>query len=174
MSRIIVATVGATPIVTVRAQRWAVSALVLVAFGLGSFGVVAAKTALRGPRSLPGVLVALAFLALAAWVAKRALWKLTGSVRIVVEPEGVVIARRYAGHTVSQQTATRSEVARLEIVKPVVREEDDTDARSFLRIAKMGGAIIDVGRDLDLSDADARALGAAIMRKKVRKKVRKG
>lgn len=134
---------------------------------LGSFGVVVAETALRGPRSLLGVLLALAlaFLALAAWIAKRALWKLTGSVRIVVEPEGVVIERRYAGHTVSQQTATRSEVARLEIVKPVVREDDDTDARSFVRIPTKCGAVIEVGRDLDLSDADARALGAAMTRK---------
>jgi hypothetical protein len=168
VTRIIVATVDATSVVTVRAQRWLVSAPMGVALGLGSFGVVVAAAAVRSPRSLLGALLAwalaLAFLALAAWVGLHALWLLTGSVRIVIEPEGIVIERRYAGYTVSRQTATRSEVARLEIVKPMVREEDDTDARSFVRIATKGGVVIEVGRDLDLSDADARALGAAMIR----------
>jgi hypothetical protein len=137
---------------------------VTVALGLGGFGVVAAVGAVR-ERSLVAALLALPFLGLAAWVGLHALWLLTGSVRIVIEPEGVVIERRYAGHTVSRQTATRFEVARLEIAKPVVREEDDTDTRSFVRIATKGGAVIDVGRDLELSDAEARALGAAMNRK---------
>jgi hypothetical protein len=165
VSRIIVATVDATPVVTVRARRWSSSGPIGLTVGLGSFGVVVAAAAVRSPRSLLAALLALPFLGLAAWLGLHALWLLTGSVRIVIEPEGIVIERRYAGYSVSRQTATRAEVARLEIVKPVVREEDDTDARSFVRITTKGGAVIDVGRDLDLSDADARALGAALIRK---------
>jgi hypothetical protein len=173
VTRIIVATDGATSVVTVRPRRWLLSGPVGFSLGLGWFGVVVAEMALRSPRSLLAGLIALPSLGLAAWVGLHALWLLTGSVRIVIEPDGVMIERRYAGHTVSRQTATRSEVARLEIVKPVVREEDDTDARSFVRITTKGGAVMDVGRDLDLSDADARALGAAMIRKRKPKRKKK-
>ncbi len=164
MARISVASVDATRVVTVRPLRRLAKTLGILAAGLGGLGGAVAAGALRDSSVLAAV-VALPFLALAAWLAWHALWSLTGSVRIIVEPEGIVIERRYAGYTVARQTATRAEVACLEIVQPRVdREEDDTDDRSFVRIARTGGGVLDIGFDLRLSDGEARALGSAMMR----------
>ena len=136
----------------------------MLVIALGGFGVMVAEGTVR-ERNLVAALVALPFLAFAALLAWVAVSSVLRSLRIVVEPERIVIERRFAERTVAQQIVKRAEVAAVEAVQPKVdREEDDTDNRSFVRITRHGAAVIEIGRGFSLSDAEARTLAATMMR----------